>query len=334
MLVFDDARTLLARIAQTTPGTLSSVASPLTLIRAANTTACNTRLKETSTGIDYLDTINDIEWIDGASRQFLEKNAFLVMASVVYYDDVDELLDDITPYIKDADLSRKLQTVPEALYMNITEVIRITHSNVVAKPKLRSRFVSLCRELITWYAQQTITMIQRFETKRVIHVASYLSTTQQIWCLLLSYTHNATEIFTNLRNLFMPRRNIIVRCSDGQPVSFEIWRTLATSLPSKIKDTAVILDEFHVAIYAPESRHVSSVYGPKRIHHETISLVYPHSVLIRQIICMAMKNWAEIWFKSRWPRHPELIRRLLLYRKSTNGRLNYELVERMFFRKL
>jgi hypothetical protein len=309
-----------------------TVICPISIIQKVNTRQYNNRFKTTDECSAFFETINNADWIAKESKEFIFENVMFVITALVYYDDTEKMLYDISPYLLDARAAKHFKVPPEIIYNDISEVLKQTHENFLANERLCRKITTACRRVIQECNSETVLIEYEMETKSVIHVSAALSSQQQIWCLLLSYTHNATEIFTFLSKMFLPARKLIYKCRDGQRIPFHIWRMLSYELPDKINGSASTINEFHTVVYSPESRHVLSVYGPVRLHHNVISIKYDTSMLIRQIVCMGLQNWSEIWFKSRWPRHPELIKRLILYRKSTNGRVNQELIQHMFFK--
>jgi hypothetical protein len=330
MITPDTIKSLLQHVRLVKPD--NTIISPVSLIQEINTRQHNSVLKNTDECTAFFKTINNAAWISPEAKEFIFGNAMFMMTALAYYDNTDELIENLAPYMLDTRIAKQLKIPSEVLYIDVSDVLRQTHENFLGNEKLRAKILTTCRKVIQKSAEDMILDEYAIETEGVIHVSSALSSQQQIWCLLLSYIHNATEIFTYLSKMFVPARKIIYKCRDGQYIPFNVWRLLSGELPEKINGSASILNDFHTAIYSPESRHISSVYGPTRFHHNVISFKCEAPTLIRQIICMGLQNWSEIWFKSRWPRHPELVKRLILYRKSTNGRVNQELIQRMFFK--
>lgn len=266
-----------------------------------------------------------------ASLTFLEENAVLVCLGVVIYGDLQEFLRSLTPFYRDQRTQRALSISYEALLLDCEDLITQFSDGLHASEK---RFDSLrdeCHDVVSWFTKGYIQLLKKEEEDRVIKVAAYLPGAQQMWCYLFSYVHNASEIFALVSGYLLPKRKLIWRCTDGVPVDFETWRILSQFLPHEMKHCATVINDFKTAIYSPESRHVVSVYGPKEIKHGLVSIDLSNSTIIQQLVCMCLENWDEIWFKSRWPRHPELLKRLQFYRLVYRGRLDPKIMLSLLF---
>lgn len=335
MSVFDDCKTISKLIQKRT--TSSSLDIPLNLIPILQCLNADVSLRfftSTSKGKNYLILLKDTDWLTDPVRNFLSENAFLICALVILYDDGNQLLSDLAQYLFDPVTCHKLDVVPTALYSDASEFIRSTHEEMYNKEALftemKKAVWSTLKEIMLFHTSY----LEQVEVKTVKHVALHLSLQQQAWCLIASRLHNANEIIADIESFLQPRRKILYKTSPGAPIDFDTWRILSIQLPLDVEGASMVINDFKTAIYTPESRNISSVYGPKEIKHLKTHLNIPTFVIIRQMICLCLSNWPILWKLSRWPDHPEIIRRLLTYIQSTEGALEPKLSRAIFFRPI
>lgn len=322
MFVVDSARVLIALLSETQKQKAELNLFPL--IQCFNNTDCRDKFLSTERGSRYENTLKRNKSRFTYSRgviTFLRENAVMVCLGLAVYNDHNAMARDFMPYCSDPRNLRDLSLSKETLGRECDEFMVDFHVGLRSDEARLKRMREAVLELINWYLAEYLELIRKEEEQRVVKIASYLSSRQQMQCFLLSYVHNAKEIFATVTNMLLPARKIIWRCTDGASIDFDTWRILSQFLPQEIKQISTLINDFKTAIYSPESRHIASMYGPKAVKHGTISVNIPTSVIIQQIVCMSLENWDEIWFKNKWPRHPELVKRLLFYRKVYGGRL-------------